>query len=148
MSIPGPAAIQELDKEEARLKALLIRLTEETGLARRQLEEIQVARRVWQRIHKQVDEPAEPTTSGTEAEEEDEEQPLTIKDAILRALQAVHPRGFQKAGIETWIEENLKRKINSASLSVMLARLRDKDRAIQNHGNVWFFVPPESRKAA
>jgi hypothetical protein len=140
------AAVRELDQEEARLKALVIRLVGETDQAKKQLEEVQVARKVMQRIHGQPDQPRPDATSSPS----DDEQPtrVTIKEAALKALEAVYPKGFQKAGIEAWVQENLGFEINSASLSVMLARLRDDDGAVQNQGNIWLFVPPKQRRAA
>jgi len=143
-------AAKALDDEEARLKAVIGRLVDDTAKARRELEEIQVARKVMQRIQVQHEQQPQIATSGSkEPEAEDAPEGITtIKEAVSRALKAVYPHGLQKAGIEAWIKDHLNREINSASLSVMLARLRDDDNAIRNDGNVWFYIPVRDRKAA
>lgn len=143
-----------LDKEEARITQLLARLDDEIAKARLQLEEVQIARKVFERIHGEPAKPDDHTTSGGAPAENPAPEPatpseaLTIKDAALRALKSAHPKGYQKAGVEYWIEKNLKQKVNSASLSVMLGRLRDDDGSARNNGNIWFYVPEKDRKPA
>jgi hypothetical protein len=163
--LPDVAALKELDLEEVRLTALIGRLEDEIVRARTELQEIQVARRVLQRLNEQVAQPETATVSSANISSEpavesdgepgftldDERTPPgrpTIKEAALKALESAYPKGFQKSGIETWIRANLGFTVNYASLSVMLARLRDDDHAIQNQGNAWFYVPKDKRQAA
>jgi hypothetical protein len=159
-------ALIELDREETRLTGVVDRLEAELVQARGQLEEVQVARKVFQRINEQGGQPGTPTVSSAdifsaakvdadtdvgadgELEEEHGDGRPTIKQAALMALKAAYPKGYQKSGIETWIREKLDLTVNYGTLSVMLARLRDDDHAIENHGNAWFFVPENKRQAA
>jgi hypothetical protein len=157
-SVNAALAKSDLDREEARIKQLLARLEVETTQARQQLNDVLVARKVMERIHGEPAKPAVAPASGsppveekTEAEPEKEtpkQEGLTIKEAALRALKSAYPKGYQKLGVSYWIKKNLHQTVNSASLSVMLARLRDDDGTARNDGNIWFFVPEKDRKPA
>ena len=141
-------ALHEIDREEDRLNALIQRLEGEIAEARALLQDAQIARKFFERMPSaRTDAPTNGHEPPNDVEEEKEgKAAVTIKEAALKALRSAYPKGYEKSGIEMWIKKNLGQEVNSGSLSVMLARLRDRDGAVRNAGNVWVFVPEKERK--
>ncbi len=142
------ASTDPVAQEKQRLRALIVELEKNLGQARKDLADIQAYERVRERVYGNQKHGPQPKPSPKPSHPPPKTAPGTVKEHLLDALQAAHPKGLQNGDIRHHAKEKYGVDLNTGSVSVMLMRLRDDDHAARNEGIVWFWVPPAEKKAA
>ncbi|HWB49202.1 MAG TPA: hypothetical protein VG651_08835 [Stellaceae bacterium] len=110
-----------------------------------QLAELEIAKRVWQRLSGQTsptlnghDRKAEPEPPEADEDEAGEAEPepsyRTHKEMVLDAVRAIGARGVMRNQIEQWIKNTYNVAVPPPSISTYLKRLRD-DGLVRNPGD-------------
>lgn len=110
-----------------------------------ELAELEVAKRVWQRLSTRTqqagpapnghDHADEPEPADDDVEEAEPERPYrTHKEMVLEAVRAIGARGVMRNQIEQWIRDRYKVAVPPPSISTYLKRLRDDD-LVNNPGD-------------